>query len=900
MSRTLDLDELVDTVLREIHRLIPCGTSTVFMLEPDTTVQVRRWNDGRIETGRVLPPDYLPEFHTSRIMRETGKPLIVFDSETDPNWITKPGVRPIRSWLGAPLFHRGEYLGEMSLDSPDPNMFDQEDAGLAYALAIQVASAVHNVRQFESEQRRARRLQALTEVSQAISRVDLAEVLEVVYCRVSELMDTAGFFIGLYDDETDTIRAAGFYDQGERRPDTIQSAQEGLSGMVLRTGESVIMLDTAHDPRMEQGIQDGPMPRSLLMMPLITQDEIVGLISVQSYETYAYTSDDIAMLEVIAGAVATAVRNARLYDQTRSQLQALHVLHQLGLDLAVTQSPEAVGELITQAALDLLAPAEAWLCTCCIEAPWPSMVWRRASADVGRPVMFEPGEIPKPVDLMLQVRESQTPVFMPDLSADEALPGAFDTDWSVQAVLLHPVRRGDQQIATLVLLYDQPHAFPKAERRIAEMLCLQTGSALETARHTITVTRRLREVTALHELARQVNEIESLDEILRTVVETVRDALGCRSASVALLDPGGETVSLRAGAGLDEGQYIAGHTFALGEYVVGAVVQSGEAIYVPDTQLDPGFRFIDPEIRALMSVPLTVQRRTIGALNIDADIPEVFTDHHERVLVIAGGQIAAAMENLRLLADARERAAQLAEANETLQAQDDLRRELVFQVSHDLRGPLQIVYGYTDMMHGEMLGPVTPTQKEILGLILKRSKSIERMTHDILAARPINREMLELQSVNLTELCQQAMIDAQMVYPVERFLFAAELEQHPLPVEVDYHRLSRVFDNLIGNAVKFSPEGGTIALRTWHDPATGEALVAISDQGIGITAEKLPFIFERFYRGDKAFRNRFEGAGLGLFIVQQIIEAHQGRIWVDSQDGEGSTFTFALPLVERD
>jgi signal transduction histidine kinase len=318
-------------------------------------------------------------------------------------------------------------------------------------------------------------------------------------------------------------------------------------------------------------------------------------------------------------------------------------------------------------------------------------------------------------------------------------------------------------------------------------------------------------------------------------------------------------------------------------------------LYVEDTLNDPAFRVVDPGVRSIMIVPLTVRGRVIGALGLDGSVPNAFTPEHERVLNIAGGQIAAAIETISLLQQTRERANQLAVANASLEAQDALRRELVYQVSHDLRSPLQIVYGYADLMHNGDLGPVTETQVEILALMLKRTRSIERLTLDIMAAKPISYDMLELKPVDIAEMCRQAVLDAQMLHTDQNFTFVSDVPPGGLLIKADYNRLSRVFDNLIGNAVKFSPDGGTITVRAEPERDSRRVLVSIGDQGIGIAPDQVPYIFERFFRGD---RKRFGGSGLGLYIVQQIIEAHRGQVWVTSEQGVGSTFTFALSLID--
>jgi len=588
----------------------------------------------------------------------------------------------------------------------------------------------------------------------------------------------------------------------------------------------------------------------------------------------------------MAGAVATAVRNAQLYDQALEQMHALEALHRMSLDLAAVQDPDEVATLVIRTARNLFQMDEARLCLCGDE-PRLWVIHLEDSA----PQHHTAG-------VAGHLSAITEPVVVSNLAEDPTLQNEFDTTWPVQAAAIFPVMRGDHHYATLSLLYREPHFFRRDTLRTLELLCHQAATALENARSTETLHRRLDEVTALHNLAREISSMESLDDILQTIVDTMREVYQCKSSSIQLIDASGEMLITVAASHLAP-EYIEMAHFKMGEYVAGKVAQTGEVIYVPDTQADPDFHPVDPAVRSLLSVPLTVRGRVIGTLGIDGAVPNAFTEEHERVMTIAGGQIAATIETVRLIQETRAHATQLAEANTQLAAQDDLRRELVYQVSHDLRGPLQIVYGYADMMRDEMLGPVTQTQKEILSLILKRSKSIERLTKDIMAARPISRDTLELGVVNLSELCQQALVDAQMVYTDTRFRFESELTPEDLLVEGDYNRLSRVFDNLFHNAIKFSPDGGAITLRTRRDREHRCAQVSVSDQGIGIVPEKLPYIFERFYRGDKAFRQRFEGTGLGLYNVQQIIEAHHGKVWVESTPGQGSTFVFELPLINN-
>ena len=893
-AQSLDSDEVFTIVLREIKRLIPCDVATTFMLEPGGTVRVMRHDDDHIEESRSDIREHLPEFETTRLMRERGGPVLINDCENDPRWTTLPDHRPIRSWLGAPLIHEGEFLGELTLDSVHPHNFTPDDAELAQALASQVAAILHKTRLYEAERRRAKRFQALSEVSQAISQLDLASVLEVVYQMVSQLMDTSTFFIGLHDRETGQLHVVGSYDHGQPRPDETQPDDAGLSGMVLRTCESVIIHDTEAQTLPESTIIQDDVPRSVLLMPLLTRDEVVGVISVQSYQPNAYTPEDIRMLETIAGAVATAIRNAQLYDETTKQVALLETLHTMGLKLAANQ-PQTVAELTIAAVLELFEPTQVRLYLR-EESTWPARLWEgHATGNSGgqRIRALEPTAIDS---LIQQVLRTNNPVIIHDLSGQKERQIEFDTSWLVHAVAAYPLRHGDRQLGVLALLQGEPYFFRKDTLRALELLCIQATTALENARYYTTLHRRLDETSTLQEMARRVSASRSLDAMLQIVVETIRDIYDCKSASVGLLEPEADEVVLRAAVGL-ELQYFEQAHFRVGEYVAGEVVATGQAIYVPDTSQDPNFRFIDPDLRSMMCVPLTIHNRTIGTIGIDSAVPHAFTPDHERVLTIAGGQIAATIETVRLLEEAQERAGELAAANQELEALHELRNELVQNLAHELRSPLALVQGYAGLLHDGELGAVSDEQAEALAVIDQKASSITRLVQDVLALEGIRPDTLDCEPVDLRKLAEQASDGAGLVYHERGITFELEADPGDYTLHGDYDRLNQVFDNLLGNAAKFSPEGGVVSVQLCHQGDAAQ--VAVTDRGIGIPTERLPHIFERFYQGDRSIRHRFGGSGLGLSIVQRIVEAHGGSIWVESEEGKGSTFTFVLPLAER-
>lgn len=892
LSSTLKLDEVFDVVLAETLRLIPCDHCALLVFDREGTLKLARSVGSPLELPAPNDRNRLFERATIRALRSLGHALIIPDCERDPRWEKRPSPAPVRSWLGAPLIHRGEFLGALNLDSLRPDFFTPEDAALAQALATQIAAAISTARQYENELHRADRFRAVSEVSLAISRLDLTSVLEVVYRKISSLMDTSSFFIGLYDAETEKVHIVGSYEHGVRIPDAMQPAEEGLAGLVLHTGARLIIHDSEVEPLPEVGIIDGEKPRSLLMFPLLAQEKPVGVISVQSYRPHAYTQSDIALLETMAGSVATAIDNAQLYDATADQLIALETLHQMSLQLASVQDRERVAELILDAVLELFGPAEVCLYLSGDPSQEPALWEGCLSRGDGQRTIRQGN--PATGFLANQIAETGQPVVLHDVGVPPGIARARQRP--TQALAGYPLARGGATLGALVLLYDRPHFFRATTLRTLELLCMQAATALENAYYYQRLRGRLDEVSALHDLAREVSNTDSLDEMLRLVTQRIRDVYDCHSASIALYDPASNQIVTRTAVGISA-DHLAQARFAPGEFVAGHVVATGEVVYVADTRTEARFRVIDPDIRSLLAVPLKAHDQVIGSMSIDSASPEAFTPDHERLLTIAGGQLAAAIETLRLLEEARERAAQLDEANKTLRAVDALRDELVQNVSHELRSPLALIKGYVGLMRDGELGAVTADQIGALDTIESKAESISRLINDILSLETIQRGTLTLGPVDMAALAEQAVRSARLVHAGHNFELVCELVNGASVVEGDNGRLTQVIDNLLGNAVKFSLPGSTVTVRLRPGPDACAVTLDVADEGIGIPADKLAHIFERFYQVDHGERGHRGGAGLGLSIVQRILEAHGGTIAVSSTEGQGSVFTCTLPLV---
>lgn len=228
--------------------------------------------------------------------------------------------------------------------------------------------------------------------------------------------------------------------------------------------------------------------------------------------------------------------------------------------------------------------------------------------------------------------------------------------------------------------------------------------------------------------------------------------------------------------------------------------------------------------------------------------------------------------------------ARLAEAQRSLQG-------FISLVAHELRGPLTTIKGYVQLLEGDE-SITTEIRQRALSRINGETNRLNGLVEDLLDASRIGAGYFQISrsSMDLTALAREVAVELQATTTRHRLVVEAPSE--PIVGNWDRRRLKQALDNLVTNAIKYSPAGGDVTIRLSR--LDHEALASVSDQGIGIAPEAIPVLFQPYSRAYQA--QTVKGVGLGLYITKGIIEAHGGRIWVESQLGRGSTFYFTLPL----
>jgi len=899
-SMTLDVDEMLQRALTLALEAIGVEAGAISVLDEATNELVFRVQQGWHRHDLVAQDTRVPaDYGLLGTVAATGQPVVTGRIGRDTQ-----GVVPefhdegIQAMALAPMRARGRVIGVLGLMSYAPCEFSSEEVTIISAIADQIGIAFDHARLLASEARRSTQLALIDQVArQATATLNLGEILNTAAVTIRR--GFAYFNVALFlIDETGEMMLRSI-DGGHAtvvRPGYRQAIGEGIVGWVAKTGHTLLANDVAQEPRYQSFVPTARPVGSELAVPIVQGDEVIGVLDIQALERRVFDQEDIKAMEALADQLAVAIDNARLYEETRRRLEELTVLHEVALAVTSTLAPEETrcpntiadrAIAAVQRGLDL-----EHLNLLLINEERGVLEPIRRDAEAQFTVPLGSSELRVGQGIIGWVAEHGAVLRVGDISQDprhtEDVPG-------VHSALVVPLTVGHRIIGVIEATSSRLNAFSASDEHLMTTVARQLAVAIESARLYRETELRLTEVSALYQLAQQMNKSLNVQERLDAIVWSLKQAMRCRGCSIALVDPIDNVIEIRAAAGI-ESKWQHNFKLRLGEGIAGRVALEGAPLYVPDVLESDGFIFFDPSVRSLLTVPLSMQQRVIGTLTVDSEQRDAFSAADERLLTIAATQAAIAIENARLYASLEQRAKHLAEAYAELKETDRLKDEIVQNVSHELRTPLTFIKGYVELLLTESAGPLTEDQKEHLSIVVKKTNIVTRLVSDIMLLQKTDRVPSKREPVSLTRLARRALRGCAVMAEEAGLDLIENLPDDLPPVTGDKGRLLQVFDNLLSNAIKFSPGGRQIVVTI--EDAGPAVQVSVSDQGIGVPKDQQERIFERFYQIDGSAQRRFGGTGLGLAIVKRIVEAHEGQVWVESDLGKGSTFYFTVPKYQ--
>lgn len=885
VSQTLDLEQTLHTALDKALEIVGVEAGAISLIDQQADELVIRVHRG------WRHPELADNLHIKLGEGLSGNAVaadevvITGEVQDDPRLaVPRFGEQGVQAMALVPMHARGRVLGILGVMNYSPYDFSDESIDFLKALADHIGVAIDNARLYEAEYTRRRTSEVLGEISSALASTrDQNQAFNITLQHLADAVPYDRARIVMIEDEHSRICAAHGFGSIETLLQTLTPIHsKSILNRLRREKRPIMVPNTLTYDDWDVNAHGDPEMESWLGAPLIIRQDVVGVIIVEARGAHTYHEEDAVTLFTLAGYLATTVENARLYEQTKRRLDELTTLHEISQ--AGTSSVDVLE--ISKRTVDVLQRTFDfdYLAMFRLDAAGTAIELYAASEreeEVARYPRIELGR-----GITGTAAQTGQAIYVGDVRKD---PRYLPTIPSVRSELAVPLKVGDRITGVIDAQSDRLNAFSEDDVRLLLMAASHLAMILARAQH-------MAEMSTLQEFAEQISASLDLHEVLDSIVLTLKKALGCRGVSLSLLSSDTQMLEIKAAAGI-KARWRRDAKLKLGEGISGKVAVAAKSIYVPDTHEDPDFIFFDKVVRSLLCVPLMIQDRVTGTLTVDNAVPDAFTKDDERLLTIAAAQAAVAIDNAQLYEQLRERARKLESAYRELQEADRVKEELVQNVSHELRTPLTFIKGYVELLLEEDMGPINERQRESLSIVAEKTNSVTRLVSDIIFLEQIERESLEISELKMEELAQLALQGCEVTAVAAGIHLQTALEANLPTARGDKDRVNQVFDNLLANAIKFSPNGGTISVSLRQQG--GSIVASVSDTGIGIPADRCDRIFERFYQVDGSATRQFGGAGVGLAIVKRIIEAHSGRVWVESKVGVGSTFSFTIPIYHQ-
>jgi len=704
-----------------------------------------------------------------------------------------------------------------------------------------VIGAVETTTEITQQRRAEEEQKALTEISQALNALEVREAFPTLAENLSRLLGCQRIVLLLFDRETMTARIINLKSEPPvpELPDgTTFAAQDSAAAKAILAGEidCTTNLEEFSSYPMDRAVAQAGY-RSRIVFPLHFGGELIGALALLSTRPEPFWEGKMAFLRQVSDALAIALARDRFLQTEREERHLVQTLTETVALILKAQSPEEFLDLILEKAGQIV-PGDAFNLMFII-GDYAQVVAHRG---------YEKWGVEDKISWLTlhltdyqsiqKVYESGEPLLIPDTTAVPWWVKIPGFEW-LKSYMCVPVKVEGKIVGFLNADGARPYQFTFQDLRRLQAFADYVSLALEKARM----------IADLKDYSEQLERLVSERTAQLQARQAWLDAIFKGSSDgYALLNPQGDILEmnpmawawLKQAASPEEAQFI--------QETLREMVRNPDAF--PETIRELGGRTF--HLKAISLEP-----RYSGSLAILHDITQ-----------------------LKLL--------------------DKAKSKLLTDISHELRSPMATIKLYAELLRSS---PPDPEKiRPYLNQILESIDHMARLINDIteVVRLETGRVELSLSPVELNEFVRNA---------ADRYRQEASKYQHQLEISLspdnpvvmaDFRRLQQILDNLVDNAIRYTPAGGRIAIsvRTEEEEGRLWGVIEVADNGIGIPEEELPHIFDRFFRGEKARSEQIPGTGLGLAIVKELVELHNGQIKVRSKVGEGSVFTVMLPLLE--
>jgi two-component system, NtrC family, sensor kinase len=493
-------------------------------------------------------------------------------------------------------------------------------------------------------------------------------------------------------------------------------------------------------------------------------------------------------------------------------------------------------------------------------------------------------------------------VVIEDQLADPEYRQDFAAAEQTRSALAVPMLRDGEPLGVIVIKRTVSGQFPDEQIALLQTFADQAVIAIENARlfkelqaRTHDLTRSVGELKALGEVGQAISSTLDLQTVLRTIVARATQLSGTDAGVIYEYDELRQVFEPRATERLEDDivRMLVATPVRRGQGATGRLAEVPEPTQLVDLRdlaepIPVRDAVVRAGYRALLAVPLVREDRLIGGLTVFRKAPGAFAPEIVDLLRTFATQSSVAIQNARLFREIEEKSRQLEAASRH-------KSEFLSNMSHELRTPLNAIIGFSEVLGDRMFGELTDKQEEYLQDILESGQHLLSLINDILDLSKIEagRMELEVADFDLPQAIDNALTLVRERAGRRAIALHQAVDEHLGVIRGDERKVKQVLLNLLSNALKFTPEGGRIDVSARLQD--GSAEISVTDTGVGIAPEDQEAVFEEFRQVGTAAK-KVEGTGLGLALSRKFVELHGGRIWVQSEVGRGSTFTFTIPV----
>jgi len=804
--------------------------------------------------------------------------------------------------LAVPLMREHTAIGAIQLWRMERRAFSEKQVSLVKTFADQAAIAIDNVRLFNATKEALEQQTAISEILRAISNspTDVQPVLDAVAERAAHLCNAQ--ISGVLSVDGDTLRRKAIYSM---EGDLVTEVQPVPLRRTSITGRAIIDQQTIHytdvEPIIESEFPDARENqkilrfRAVLAVPLVRDAGPYGGIFVYRREPRPFSADEIKLVQTFARQAAIAIDNVRLFNETKEALDQQTAISEILR--VISGSPSDVLPV-----LDAIAERAARLC----DASAASMYL--IEGDTLRHLASQ-GPSADPVthlDVLPLTRHSlagraaleQRTIQVTDLLAEASeypLSHEIAKRLGYRAVVVVPLLREGRAFGTILLRRDEVRPFSEREIALLRTFGDQAAIAIENVRLFNETKEALEQQKASGEvLATISSSIADTAPVFDKILQSCERLFSGTLVTIHILGEDGLT-RIVAHQGPNREAFMALPPAPVtDERATGICIQRRSVLHYPDTEdegVPPGTRDGGRLVgtRAAIFAPMLWEGKAIGVIAVCRVIAGPFSDKEIALLKTFTDQAVIAIQNARLFREIQDKSAQLEVANKH-------KSEFLANMSHELRTPLNAIIGFSEVLIERLFGELNPKQEDYIRDIHGSGKHLLTLINDILDLSKVEagRMELELSTFQLSSALSNAMILVRERAQRHSILLGQQVDATLGEIVADERKFKQILLNLLSNAVKFTADGGRVDVNARRED--GNAVIAVHDTGIGIATEDQAAVFEEFRQVGRDYTRKQEGTGLGLALTKKFVELHGGRIWVESEPGKGSTFTFTLPL----